>query len=80
MFERKNLTKRPRFYNIYDDTFYHGPAWVIKPRLYPPKENQIKQPGPNHYHIPDRSVYTRPGQDKYIYIYILVKYLIWLLI
>jgi len=46
---------------MFDDQFYHGPAWVIKPRLHPLKEPNRQQPGPGHYHIPDRSIYERPG-------------------
>jgi len=59
---KKMITKVPPFYNIRDDVFYHGPAWVIKPRLFQPKENQIKTPGPGYYHIPDRSIYSQPGK------------------
>jgi hypothetical protein len=52
----------PPFYNVHDDDFYHGPAWVIKPRLFQPKEKLAKTPGPSYYHIPDRSIYDRPGK------------------
>ncbi|UJR09369.1 hypothetical protein I4U23_013613 [Adineta vaga] len=61
MLSRYKFEKKPPFYDVCNDTFYHGPAWVIKPRLFPPKESQVKKPGPGYYHIPDRSVYTRPG-------------------
>ena len=50
------------FYNVSDDDFYHGPAWVIKPRLFPSKPNLRKTPGPSHYRIPERSIYDRPGK------------------
>jgi hypothetical protein len=59
---RKRVVKAPPFYKMNDDDFYHGPAWVIKPRLFPLKENHIEKPGPSHYHIPDRSIYARPGK------------------
>lgn len=61
---RKRIAKVPPFYSMHDDVFYHGPAWVIKPRIFAPKENYIKIPGPNRYHIPDRSIYARPGTKK----------------
>ncbi len=59
---RKRIVKPPPFYNVHDDNFYHGPAWVIKPRLFPPKENYTNKLGPGYYHIPDRSIYARPGK------------------
>jgi hypothetical protein len=58
---RERIAKAPPFYSVHDDVFYHGPAWVMKSRLFEPKENTIKKPGPGYYHIPDRSIYTRPG-------------------
>ncbi|CAF1005238.1 unnamed protein product [Adineta steineri] len=61
-FNKKKIVKAPPFYNVHNDTFYHGPAWVIKPRLFQPKENHIKKPGPGYYNIPDRSLYERPGK------------------
>jgi hypothetical protein len=62
--KKQSQATGPQFYNISDDDFYHGPAWVIKPRLFPQKKNYIKSPGPSHYHIPDRSVYARPGKYR----------------
>lgn len=59
---RERVTNRPPFYNVCEDRFYHGPAWVIKPRIFEVKENFTKYPGPGHYHIPDRSIYDRPGK------------------
>jgi hypothetical protein len=53
---------KPPFYSVHDDDFYHGPAWVIKARLFQPKEDHLRKPGPSHYHIVDRSIYTRPGE------------------
>ncbi|CAF2066681.1 unnamed protein product [Rotaria magnacalcarata] len=62
MSNREKRTNAPPFYNLHDDAFYHGPAWVIKPKIFQPKENLIKTPGPADYHIPDRSIYSRPGK------------------
>ncbi|CAF3618698.1 unnamed protein product [Rotaria sp. Silwood1] len=59
---RKIRTKAPPFYSVHDDDFYHGPAWVIKPKIFQSKEKLIKKPGPGYYHIPDRSIYIRPGK------------------
>ncbi|CAF0985159.1 unnamed protein product [Adineta ricciae] len=55
------IAKVPPFYNVNNDTFYHGPAWVIKPELFPRKETHVKHPGPAYYRIPNRSVYAHPG-------------------
>ncbi|CAF2609919.1 unnamed protein product [Rotaria sp. Silwood2] len=62
MSNTKIRTKAPPFYSVHDDDFYHGPAWVIKPKIFQLKEKFIKKPGPGYYHIPDRSIYTRPGK------------------
>ncbi|CAF3814103.1 unnamed protein product, partial [Rotaria sordida] len=58
----KTKTKAPPFYNVHDDDFYHGPAWVIKPKIFQSKKNFIQKSGPGYYHIPDRSIYIRPGK------------------
>ncbi|CAF1295518.1 unnamed protein product [Rotaria sordida] len=62
MSNKKIKTKAPPFYNVHDDNFYHGPAWVIKPKIFQSKEKFIQKPGPGYYHIPDRSIYVRPGK------------------
>lgn len=63
MSNRKIRKKQPPFYNINDDNFYHGPAWVIKPRIFQPNDKLSITPGPCDYHIPDRSIYIRPGKN-----------------
>ena len=55
----------PPFYRVRDDTFYHGPAWVIKPRLFQPNGEPDERPGPAHYSIPERSIYARPGEQQF---------------
>ena len=62
---RKRVVEGLPFYNVQEDKFYHGPACVIKPRLFPLKDNRTEKPGPGHYHIPDRSIYDRPGKEKW---------------
>ena len=64
MSSRITSTKIAPFYNLHDDDYYHGPAWVIKPRLFQSRVDSIQRPGPGHYHIPERSIYARPGKQR----------------
>ena len=57
------IAKVPPFYSVNNDTFYQGPAWVIKPKLFLRKETHVKHPGPAYYRIPDRSAYAHPGMQ-----------------